>query len=68
MAYILAFLKAFPVLVELVRDLVAGVGSLVEEQRKHRLETEIANDIAIAKTKGDTSGLEKLLGKRTPTP
>lgn len=66
MAYVLAFLQALPALVSLGEKLFAKLSELVEVANKLKLEQQIANDIQVAKSKGDTSGLEKLLGRRTP--
>ena len=66
MAYVLAFLQALPALVSLMEKLFSKISELVEVANKLKLEQQIANDIQIAKAKGDTSGLEKLLGRRTP--
>jgi len=64
---ILAALKAIPALIDGIGKIAEKIGELAENQRIHTLELQFQNDLAVAKSKGDTHGLEILFGKR-PTP
>ena len=62
---ILAAFKAIPELIKGIRDLVEVASAHLDEQRKQTKLKEFDQALLIAKSKGDTSELEKLLGKHT---
>jgi len=64
MASILAFLKAFPELIALMRELIDGVKLIAGKVEEMKLDADTKEAIDEAK-RGRPQKLEKLLGRRT---
>lgn len=60
---IVAALKAIPVIAEAIKKLVEVTGNLLEEQRQVRLIQEFEAARKVSRETGNTSELERLLGR-----